>query len=330
MELAFLNYKLFTTNKCINAPLLSIIDDSICNGLALAQLVDIVFIVPIARFTGDNSGTARAKFFAKLEQRPNNKFKKLSNCNLILTELKALGISMVGIGSVDILEGISKIIAGIIMQFIRYDITVNFNCKKNSLNMMPPTGVPQRWEGFSAPLIVEYLAHLSPSSTPINFGLSIYSIVQLLKRVLPGCEFKFIKYQHLYTACPQILSQSAWLQQNQKNDTKVTATTSVTQLNDLLQEINTLGADHCEIPPLLVFDKDKLQMQQISEDKQLPIDELQSMLEQCVTCYLGYLIQFYRFKREPINWITCNYAINMYKSCTSGKLTNTSIITVGK
>lgn len=56
----------------------------------------------------------------KAEMNPNNKFKKISNCNLAIDVGKSLGFSLVNIGGVDINSGNRKLLLALVWQMMRY------------------------------------------------------------------------------------------------------------------------------------------------------------------------------------------------------------------
>lgn len=63
--------------------------------------------------------------WSKCEKKPNNKFKKLTNCNLAVDTGKKMHFSLVGIGGNDINDGNKKLILALVWQLMRYH-TIKF------------------------------------------------------------------------------------------------------------------------------------------------------------------------------------------------------------
>jgi len=76
------------------------------DGLALLKVIDKV-----------EPGTVHWK---KVEMKPNNKFKKLSNCNYAVVLGKQLKLSLVTTGGSDIVDGNKKLLLGFTWQLMRY------------------------------------------------------------------------------------------------------------------------------------------------------------------------------------------------------------------
>jgi len=64
----------------------------------------------------------------KVEMKPNNKFKKLTNCNVAVDTGKKMHFSLVGIGGNDIHDGNKKLILALVWQLMRYH-TIKFLSK---------------------------------------------------------------------------------------------------------------------------------------------------------------------------------------------------------
>jgi plastin-1 len=84
------------------------------DGLALLKVQD--FIEP---------GIVEWK---KVEMNPNNKFKKLTNCNVAVDTGKKMHFSLVGIGGTDINDGNKKLVLALVWQMMRYH-TIKFLSK---------------------------------------------------------------------------------------------------------------------------------------------------------------------------------------------------------
>ena len=65
---------------------------------------------------GDRQGATRNRLWPKVNLNPKNKFKKVENCNYVVTLAKQMKFSMVNIGGLDILAKNKKLILGIIWQ----------------------------------------------------------------------------------------------------------------------------------------------------------------------------------------------------------------------
>ena len=76
------------------------------DGLALLKVIDKI-----------EPGTVHWK---KVTKKPNNKFKKLGNCNYAVVLGKQLKISLVGTGGSDIVDGNKKLLLGMTWQLMRY------------------------------------------------------------------------------------------------------------------------------------------------------------------------------------------------------------------
>jgi plastin-1 len=76
------------------------------DGLALLRVIDKI-----------EPGTVSWK---KVEMKPNNKFKKLSNCNYAVVLGKQLKLSLVTTGGSDIVDGNKKLLLGFTWQLMRY------------------------------------------------------------------------------------------------------------------------------------------------------------------------------------------------------------------
>lgn len=60
-----------------------------------------------------------------VEMKPNNKFKKVANCNYVVVLGKQLKLSLVGIGGTDIVDGNKKLLLALVWQLMRYH-TIKF------------------------------------------------------------------------------------------------------------------------------------------------------------------------------------------------------------
>jgi plastin-1 len=63
--------------------------------------------------------------WTKVEMKPNNKFKKLTNCNVAVDTGKKMHFSLVGIGGNDIHDGNKKLVLALVWQLMRYH-TIKF------------------------------------------------------------------------------------------------------------------------------------------------------------------------------------------------------------
>lgn len=63
--------------------------------------------------------------WAQVERNPNNKFKKVANCNYAVVLGKQMKFSLVGIGGVDIVNGNKKLVLALVWQLMRYH-TIKF------------------------------------------------------------------------------------------------------------------------------------------------------------------------------------------------------------
>jgi hypothetical protein len=66
--------------------------------------------------------------WSKVEMKPNNKFKKLTNCNVAVDTGKKMHFSLVGIGGNDIHDGNKKLVLALVWQLMRYH-TIKFLSK---------------------------------------------------------------------------------------------------------------------------------------------------------------------------------------------------------
>jgi len=64
----------------------------------------------------------------RVEKRPKNKFKKISNCNYVVVLGKSLKFSLVATGGSDIVDGNKKLVLGLVWQMMRYN-TMQFLSK---------------------------------------------------------------------------------------------------------------------------------------------------------------------------------------------------------
>merc|ERR1712228_132193 len=62
------------------------------------------------------------KWRKKVERKPNNRFKKLSNCNYAVDLDKQMKLSLVGVGGSDITDRNKKLILGFVWQLMRYHL----------------------------------------------------------------------------------------------------------------------------------------------------------------------------------------------------------------
>lgn len=76
------------------------------DGLTLLKVIDKI-----------EPGTVKWK---KVEKKPSNKFKKISNCNYAVVLGKQLKLSLVGIGGIDIVDKNKKLLLGFTWQLMRY------------------------------------------------------------------------------------------------------------------------------------------------------------------------------------------------------------------
>jgi len=80
--------------------------EDVKDGLALIKVIDKI-----------EPGLVNWK---KVEQKTNNRFKKLANCNYLIELGRALHFTLVGIGGADITDGQRKLILGYVWQLVRH------------------------------------------------------------------------------------------------------------------------------------------------------------------------------------------------------------------
>jgi plastin-1 len=104
-------FRMWMNSLGINGLYMNNLFDDCCDGLALLKVIDYV-----------EPGSVNWK---KVEMKPNNRFKKLSNNNYAVDLGKEMGFSLVGIGGVDIVDGNKKLILALVWQLMRYH-TIKF------------------------------------------------------------------------------------------------------------------------------------------------------------------------------------------------------------